>query len=63
MYTLFNKGNDKCLIHPIIGLWATNDLQEAKEMLDDCKKYLRFQGLQSIEDNFVIIDADTKEEV
>jgi hypothetical protein len=62
-YALFNKGNNRCLIHPVVGLWATNDLQEAKDMLEDCKKYLTYQGLQNIVNDFVIVDAETKAEI
>lgn len=62
-YTLFNKGNGKCLIHPIVGLWATSDLQEAKDMLEDCKKYLMSQGLQNIVNDFVVVDVESKKEI
>ena len=62
-YALFNKGNSKYLIHPVVGLWTTNDLQEAKDMLKDCKTYLISQGLQNIVDDFVIVDAETKAEI
>ena len=58
-YTLLNKGNDKQLVHPLIGLWSTMNLEEAREMLKDCKIYLISQGLQNIVDNFVVIDAET----
>ena len=57
-YTLFNKGNGKRLVHPVIGLWATDDLQEAEDMLEDCKKYLIAQGLQNIIDDFIIVDVE-----
>lgn len=62
MYSLYNKANDKLLIHPIVGVWYTSDLDEAKNMLEDCKIYLKSRNLDSILDNFIIVDMETKEE-
>jgi len=62
-YTLLNKGNGKFLVHPVMGLWSTSELNEAKEMLEDCKKYLISQGLQAIIGDFVVIDVETEKEI
>lgn len=62
-YTLFNKELKRKLIHPSIGLWFTNDLKEAQDMLIACKEHLRLMGLDTLVNNFVIIDADTGEEI
>jgi hypothetical protein len=62
-YTLFNKGNQKRLTHPTIGLWTTNKLEEAQDMLVSCKEYLIAQGLQRAVDDFVIIEAESGNEV
>ena len=63
MYTLFNKSNQKRLIHPNFGQWQTKDYNQAKDMLESCKEYLDASGMSSIKENFVIIDAETGEEV
>jgi len=62
-YTLLNKGIDKRLIHPKVGLWFTSDLEEAKDMLKACHEYLEAIKAGSIKDEFVIIDAETGEEI
>ena len=62
-YTLLNKGIDKRLLHPKIGLWFTADLEEAQNMLSACHEYLDAIKADSIKDEFVIIDAETGEEI
>jgi hypothetical protein len=61
MFILHNKLLNKDLIHPRIGLWYTNDLAEAVDLLEVCKKYVIAEGLES--SHFVILDMDTREEV
>jgi len=62
-YALLNKLNDQLLMHPRIGLWVTFDRQEAEEMLESCKEYLEAEGLESLQENFVIVDPETRKEV
>lgn len=61
-YTLYNKQNDRRLIHPKVGLWFTYDYEEAKDMLKACQEYLKADGLQDFNDDFVIIDIESNEE-
>lgn len=61
-YALYNKGNEKRLKHPLMGIWSTSNLAEAQAMLKSCNEYLASQGLQSISENFIIIDAESGEE-
>ena len=58
-YTLYNKELNRKLIHPRVGLWFTNDLEEAKKMLNDCHSFVG----EDLKHNFIIIDADTEAEV
>lgn len=62
-YTLLNKADNRRLIHPTVGLWFTNDLKEAEEMLDACKEYLHADGLDDLQSDFVIIDVESGEEI
>lgn len=70
-YTLYNKFLKKNLTHPVVGLWYTNDLEEAKEMLKSCKEHIvaivekRPQNvdLAQLSDAIVIIDAETEKEI
>ena len=62
-YTLYNKDNNRTLLHPTIGLWNTSNIEEARSMLDDCKIYLKSIGLEHIQDNFVVIEVETGKEV
>jgi hypothetical protein len=57
-YTLFNKSNQKKLTHPKVGLWFTNDLEEAKEMLSSFYDYLDSSNMSSLKDDIAIFDVD-----
>jgi len=62
-YTLLNKLNNNLLVHPRFGLWFTFELSEAKSMLNACKEYIKADGMDTLQDNFVIVDADSKQEI
>lgn len=62
-YSLLNKRLDRKLKHPKIGIWYTNDLVEAKEMLKSCLGYLSASGLSDFKDDFIIIDEATGKEI
>ena len=62
-YTLYNKRLEKRLTHPRVGLWFTNSLSEADEMLESCHEYLRSSGLGGNEEDFVVIDVESGKEV
>ena len=62
-FTLLNKKLNRKLTHPRIGLWFSNDLEEAKSMLSACREYLDASGFEDMKSDFVIINADTEEEV
>jgi len=53
-YALFNTSNDKYLSHPKIGLWNTNDIKEAEEMLTAAKEYVSAIGLSHLADLLII---------
>lgn len=59
-YTLFNKINNKKLMHPKVGLWFANDKKEAEEMLKSCYEYLRASNLEWMCENIVIVDAEAE---
>lgn len=56
-YTLFNKETNKNLIHPKVGLWFTNNLKEAEEMLASCYEYLDSINLSEIKEKISIIEV------
>lgn len=60
-YTLFNASTNTKLKHPRVGLWFTNSLPEAREMLEACYKYLDAVNIPSMKEHIVIQDADTEE--
>jgi len=68
-YTLFNKKLKRKLIHPIIGLWFTNDIDEARDMLAACKRHflesqtVKTCRLEAFANEFVIVDTETDEEI
>ena len=57
-YTLFNKSNQNKLTHPKVGLWFTNDLEEAKGMLESFYEYLDSSNMSSLKDEIVILNID-----
>jgi hypothetical protein len=62
-YSLYNKRLDRKLKHPKIGIWYSNDLKEAEEMLEACNGYLDSSGLADFKKDFVIIDEITGKEI
>jgi len=62
-YTLLNKRLNRRLTHPSVGLWFTPHLHEAADMLKACKEYLEASNLNNLSDDFVVIDAETGEEI
>ena len=61
-YTLYNKTLKKSLIHPKIGLWYTNDLEEAKNMLASCLEYCK-NVAPDLKLEIIIVDAETGKEI
>ena len=61
-YTLYNKKLNRRLVHPRIGLWYTNDMEEARNMLESCHEYLRAIKMENMCD-FVIIDIESGDEI
>ena len=57
MWTLYNNRLSKPLSHPRIGLWYTDDFNEAEEMLEACKQVVRNDGM-NLEDDFIIKEID-----
>lgn len=55
-YTLYNKKLDRQLVHPKIGLWFTNNYQEAEEMLQSCHEYVDAMNMSFLKDNFQIVE-------
>lgn len=62
-YTLYNKRLERQLQHPEVGLWYTPDFAEAQDMLKACREYVVATGLADLVKDFVIVDAETGEEV
>jgi len=62
-YTLYNKKLERRLIHPSIGLWFTNNLDEAKNMLESCHEYLCASKMENMCEFFVIIDVESGDEI
>lgn len=63
MYYIFNETNKKKLEIPKIGLWYTNDLNEAKEMQKDFRNYLKSVGLKNMIQYIQVIDSETEKVV
>lgn len=44
------------MVHPKVGLWFTNDLKEAEDMLKACREYVVAIGASSLIDDFEIVE-------
>jgi hypothetical protein len=62
-YNLLNKSNDRKLAHPAYGIWSTPELKEAQSMLKACKDHLTASGLENLQNNFVIVEEESGQEV
>jgi hypothetical protein len=62
MYTLYNKELQRFLKHPKDGIWATNDLQEAEELLIAAKEYVAAVGIPEVAECLTIMEISTEEE-
>jgi hypothetical protein len=62
-YTLYNKKLERRLIHPAVGLWFTNNLDDAKNMLKDCHECLCALKMENMCEFFVIIDVESGDEI
>lgn len=58
-YTIYNKITNLKLVHPAYGIWNTNSLQEAQEMLASCREFVISIGLEDIVNEFIITDLDS----
>ena len=59
-YALYNKTTNQKLIHPVVGLWNTDKLDDAKALLKSCKEYMNVYNLNH---EIIIINAENGEEV
>ena len=55
-YGLLNKRLNRKLTHPKVGLWFTNNIEEAEDMLKACKEYLAAIGAEALSDDFEIVE-------
>jgi hypothetical protein len=59
-YTIYNKRLERRLIHPRVGVWYTNDLEEAISMLAACQDYVRTMDMDPTA--FVLWDVEEDKE-
>ena len=62
-YKVYNKDNDRELIHPKVGLWNTTKLEEALGMRDSFRAYLRQLGMSDMAECIVIRDIETNKDI
>lgn len=63
MYALYNKEKSAFLEHPVVGLWLSPDIKEARSMQQAAQTYLLDLKLDHLVDRIVVIDYATKKEV
>lgn len=61
-YKLYNKAHGRELVHPRLGLWVAESLQEAKKMRDLVCDYLTLNGWDEMKEEIVIRNCETEEE-
>lgn len=60
-YTLFNNANKRYLTHRKVGIWYTDNIKEAEEMLEACKKYIDSLGLPKFAEEIFISEINEEE--
>lgn len=60
MYTLFNKELNRFLKHPKDGIWATDNLDEAQELLKSAQNYVKAIGIPEIAEKLVVMEISEK---
>lgn len=56
MYTLFNKELQRFLKHPSDGVWASESIEEAQDLLEAAKQYCRAIGVPEIADQLTVVE-------
>jgi hypothetical protein len=56
IYALYNGRFRRHLTHPRVGLWYTHDPDEAADMLEAARRYVRSFGVPGYEDDIVLVD-------
>jgi hypothetical protein len=56
MYVLYNKTNKAYLEHPRVGLWVTENKEEADDMLQACHAYLVESGLEFLVSSIKVVE-------
>ena len=59
MFTLFNKELKRFLKHPKDGLWASENNEEAQELLKFAKEYVVAIGYPEISDQLTIVEISS----
>lgn len=62
-YALYNTAKKTFLEHPVVGVWLSSDLDEAKEMLKAAHAYVLGFGLEEFIPRIIIVDYETKEPI
>ena len=63
IYFVYNKRTDQKLSHPKLGDWHTQDINEAKDLLNSLKEFVIDSGMQDLANDFVVKNFHTGEVV
>lgn len=58
-YVLYNKELQRYLKHPKDGVWASQSLEEAQDLLDAAKAYVKAVGVPELADNLTILEVES----
>ncbi len=58
MYTLYNRELNRFLKHPKDGIWASENLEEAQELLKAAQDYVKAIGVPEISDKLGIMEIN-----
>lgn len=61
MYTLYNKELNRFLKHPKDGIWASDSLEEAQELLKSAQEYVKAIGVPELVDKLTIIEVNMEQ--
>jgi len=59
MFVLYNKELKRFLKHPKDGIWASEDIEEAQNMLQSAQEYVKVIGFPEIADYLTVMEIST----
>lgn len=61
MYVLYNKELNRFLKHPKDGIWASDNFQEAQDLLKSAQEYVKAVGVPELVDKLTVVEISMEQ--